>query len=96
MSLRVIGPRVLLAPVETPASRSPIALTDKVVPTVGRVLGIGKVTCDCGADEPPAIAVGDLALVAPTEGQEVRVDGTKYWIVPYRAILGLWQTEEPL
>lgn len=89
--LRVIGPNALIDPIVTPPS-DVIALTDRVVPVVGRVVAIGPVRCpECGTPTPPDVAPGALVLVPPTAGQEIVVDDHAYWLVPIRDLVAEWK-----
>lgn len=91
MPLRVVGPRVLLKPIQQ-ESKSEIVLTDRVPPTVGEVIGIGTARCeDCERQHAPDFQIGDVVLIPAAAGQEIKLDGDPVWVVPISAVLCFWK-----
>ena len=94
MSLRVVGPRVLLKPIQQAQRSELIHLTDTEPPTVGEVVGVGSAVCsDCGARHQPEFKVGDVVMIPATAGTEITVDGEALWVVPITAVLSYWKPE---
>jgi co-chaperonin GroES (HSP10) len=92
MPLRVVGPRVLLKPVEQAPRSSLITITDPIAPTVGEVVGIGTTRCsDCNAQQVPDFQIGDVVLIPASAGQEIKIDGDPVWVVPIASVLGFWK-----
>lgn len=88
--LKVIGPRVLIKPVETKASTI-IETTDREVPTLGLVVGVGSSACgECGGNLLRAFKEGMYVTVPPTAGQHVTVDDADYWIVMASDVIAEW------
>jgi co-chaperonin GroES (HSP10) len=84
----------LIDPIAPTPRSALIALTDREVPIVGRVVALGKAHCpDCGTRLVPDVEVGAIVIVPPTAGQETIVDDHEYWVVPFADILAEWKED---
>ena len=93
--LRVIGPRVLLKPIEATPRSSLVALTDKAWSFAAEVIGIGTQYCqECGSGRLTGLEVGDVVYIPATAGQEVTMHGEIYWIVRLDEIGGVFVAPE--
>lgn len=94
MGIRAVGPRAVIKPIDVPPPSGLVTLTDYDPPTVGRILSIGRQSCEsCGEPTRPVFKEGDVVLVSPFTGQEITVDGETLWSVRLEHVLGYWQPE---
>jgi co-chaperonin GroES (HSP10) len=82
----------LIEPIAPTPRSEVVAITDRDVPVIGRVVALGTGHCpECGAQLVPDVDIGAIVVVPPTAGQEITHDGHEYWIVPFADIGAEWK-----
>ena len=100
--MRPLGDRVLIRPVARPSvTDSGLHLPEQSVwepDQMGHVvaLGSGRVCCakHCIASVAHEVAVGDLVVLSPVSGQEVRLDDERLIVMQEADILAVIEPEE--
>lgn len=88
-TLRMLGNRVLLKPLEAPPRSELIHLTDKPWTFAAEVVSVGRPHChECGARFISEIRPGDRVYVPATVGHEITMHGETYWVVEYGQLAG--------
>ena len=89
MTLRPIGPRVLVDPIDEPTSDT-IELTDDTGPQTGIVAAVGIAYCpDCAARMRPDLRVGQRVYLRPSAIIHKTVtDGKEQWFVQFEDVVG--------
>lgn len=94
-TLRMLGSRVLLKPLDPVQRSAIIELTDKAWTFAAEVISLGQPRCrDCDQPLTVDLEVGDRVYVPASKGHEITMNGETYWVLDYQDISGLF-VEEP-
>lgn len=90
-TLRMLGSRVLLKPLDPPQRSEVITLTDKTWTFAAEVVSIGRPRC-AHCERPIAVdlEVGDRVYVPATKGHEITMHGDTFWVLNFEDIGGLF------